>query len=211
MTMSRALRAVAAIAVGLLAACGMGPGASEIAVENDFEAQLIGFVNYRNSLLVSDGGDASRPGLLGEPAHLTLDLAETQLPSLRSLMLEMGEVYRASMSEIAVGEVTFVDSTTIEVRYTEVTAFDASGLPESPAYSADYMAVFQRDGDYWRLHSVTLATPEGIPPMTEPIEGREVSSSVEEFCEKLREADKAVVDRGFPPGEAPSSLTPPDC
>ena len=217
MTRWKVVLMVGVAACLLLAIAGVLAVAGETEAPPDalVEEQIDRFVQYRNSLLVSNSAPGSRPVGLGQPAQARLDLAEEQLPQLAALMRELGEEYGSFESEISVLETMPIDLSTFEVLYGEFTTFfdgpGAEQLPEAPAYGADYVAVFVLDeANSWRLESVDLAGGGvGIPPMTEPIEGRKISSSVEELMESLQEYDDALEGATWGPDGPPDLLSPP--
>lgn len=185
------------------------------------QARIDAFVEYRNGLLAGPGGAAasSRPSALGLAADETATMAETQLPQLRSLMAELGEHYTGFSSQTTMERWSRAGSTAVTVRYSEFTTifYDRvrMGLDdeaEDTSYRADYEARFRRSwtAGGWVLESVTLLAPEtAIAPMTQPIEGRRISASVEEFYGRLAEHDRAVAALGLGAADAPDSLARP--
>lgn len=215
MTRMRKLLIAGMVACMLIPVSGASAAPTEAATpEARFEAQITAFVHYRNSLLVSDNRAVERPTMLGAPAQARLDLAEEQLPKMRSLMAELGEEYRNSQTEITVLETTPVDSTTTEVLYREFTTISlklpgGEKAPEDTGYVEDYVATFTKEhGNDWQLDSVVLANEVLLPPMTEPIEGREVSASADEFYQKLADYDRAMEGIDFGPDGPPDPLSP---
>lgn len=202
------LLVVAGMVLGT-ACSAAGPEPSPL-TDAELTAALHVIVVHRNGFLITDDPthtqEIDSEGLpvvdgfeLGEDLEAYLRLAEEQLSSLRRLHAESGELYDRIESTLTIESVDVVDTGMLVVRYAEHTSFfgesegavagGAGGVPEVPAYGAEYVAeLSQKPDGTWIIESVRIANGGHVLPMTEPVPGRIIPESVEELNRMLAES-----------------------